>query len=265
MLSNWYPAPNVLTGILAGIWSVHSPADRDLLARVLPDGTTYLVFQRDGTVLRSSDDHGRPWLAACVSGPRTEAFDIQLSSAGRILIVQLGSAGASQALGVPMSELTDNLEDLSSVIELDHRFQHLNELICGEADDESCVRVIEEWLLPRAQFNSNVCMATKSVVDLVKNSCGKVRVEDLARQVDLSRRHLGRVVRQRVGFSPKLFARIIRFDHAVQLGRVRPVLPLSQIALAAGYADQAHMTREFADLGGIRPSDLRGEAGAMIW
>ena len=72
----------------------------DLSARVLPDGTSCLVFQRDGSVLRSCDDGGRRWGATCVSGQGTGPFDFTLDAGGRILIVQIRAAGAMPALGL---------------------------------------------------------------------------------------------------------------------------------------------------------------------
>ena len=263
MHSIWYPAPSSLADVLAGIWSVHAAREAELSARVLPDGTTCLAFQRDETVLRSCDDAWRPWAATCVSGPRTGPFDIKLSAGGRILIVQLLPAGAMRALGVPMSSLADRFEQLDAVV--GSVSQKVSNCVLGDADDLSCVRVIERWLLQRVRTLRTRCDVTDAVVQEVARQSGSVRVENLARHVDLSRRHLTRIMNERVGVSPKLFARIARFNHAVQLGRFRPRVPWARVALDVGYADQPHMAREFADLGRIRPSELRGAAAAMIW
>jgi transcriptional regulator GlxA family with amidase domain len=61
-----------------------------------------------------------------------------------------------------------------------------------------------------------------------------------------------------VGYSPKAFARIVRFRGAVARLYALPSEPLVQVALAAGYADQAHMTRDFAGFAGMSPAKLRG-------
>ena len=263
MLSNWYPAPSSLTGILNGIWSVHAAREAELSARVLPDGTTCLAFQRDGTVLRSCDDAWRPWAATCVSGPRTGPFDIKLSAAGRILIVQLLPAGAMQALGVPMSSLADRFEPLDAVV--GSVPQRVNDCVLSDNDDFACVRAIERWLLERVQTQHRKCEVTDAVTEQVARRAGRIRIDELAQHVDLSRRHLGRIMLERIGVAPKLFARITRFDHAVQMGRFRPMVPWARVALDAGYADQSHMAREFVELGRIRPSDLRGASATTIW
>jgi len=264
MLSNWHPASSSLTGIVGGIWAVQASSAANLSARVLPDGATCLVFKRDGAELCSCDDSWRPWAAASVSGPRSGPMDIKLGASGRILIVPLLPSGASKALGVPMSTMTDRFEDLDAVIgDISNR---LKDCLQGDADELTCIRAIEQWLLERVKKSERIKYeVTDRLVQEVLCRSGSIRVEDLARRLDLSRRHVGRIVRENVGFAPKLFARIVRFDNAVQLGRFSPMSSLAQVALDAGFADQAHMSREFAELGGIRPSDLRGDAAAMIW
>jgi AraC-like DNA-binding protein len=67
-----------------------------------------------------------------------------------------------------------------------------------------------------------------------------------------SRTRFAAAFRDRVGVSPKRFARIVRFDRA--LGAIaRGNAALGEIALAAGYYDQAHFTSEFREHAGLTP------------
>ncbi|MEM7230048.1 MAG: helix-turn-helix domain-containing protein [Planctomycetota bacterium] len=264
MQSTWHPAPSSLAGILAGIWSVHADQHTDLAARVLPDNSTSLVFQRVHAALVScAENRVRHWAPVAVSGPRTGAFEFTLRAGGSMMIVELHPAGAHAVLGVPMKSLTDRGEALSDVI--GPVPGALVDTVCSGTDDVTAIQAIESWLLERVRKHQRVCAATSLVVDEVIRTAGGIRVDDLAARVRVSRRHLGRLMQQQLGISPKLFARIVRFDRAVELGRFASHLTLARIAVEAGYADQAHMNREFVDLGGIRPSDLRSDAGAMIW
>ena len=79
-------------------------------------------------------------------------------------------------------------------------------------------------------------------------------VPALADAVGLGERHLRRRFAEAVGYGPKTFARVARFRAA--LGLVRSGEPLAAAALAAGYADQAHMTREMTALGGRPPGAI---------
>ncbi len=190
-------------------------------------------------------------------------MDIRLDPGGRIFIVQLKPAGASRVLGVPMSLLTDRFEALDAVTgPVESR---LADCVLGLGDERACVRAIEGWVADRTRAGAGVCAVTDYAVREIASRAGGVRIGDLAERVNLSRRQLGRILKERLGASPKLYARISRFDRAVQGGRFRPHVSWSRLALEAGYADQAHLIREFAALGRIRPTDLRRETAATIW
>lgn len=85
-----------------------------------------------------------------------------------------------------------------------------------------------------------------------------VPVQLVARRLAVSERQLLRVFRERTGLTPKQFARTARFQRALALLHRAAPLPLSEIALAAGYCDQGHFTREFGALAGITPARCSG-------
>jgi AraC-like DNA-binding protein len=83
---------------------------------------------------------------------------------------------------------------------------------------------------------------------------GAVAVTDLADEVGWSRRHLAERFRTEVGLPPKVFARVLRFEHARHQLQ-RPGAPgLATVAAENGYYDQAHLTREFNELAGCSPT-----------
>jgi len=83
---------------------------------------------------------------------------------------------------------------------------------------------------------------------------GRIPVQHLARHVGWSRRHLGERFRRELGLSPKTAGRVIRFERS-HTALTRPTRAgLAEIAAVCGYADQAHLTREWRDLAGQTPS-----------
>ena len=80
-----------------------------------------------------------------------------------------------------------------------------------------------------------------------------MRIDALADALGCSRRHLAKRFAEEVGASPKLAARLIRFEAArARLGSV----PLARLAAEHGFADQAHLSREFRALGGVSPTQF---------
>lgn len=88
-------------------------------------------------------------------------------------------------------------------------------------------------------------------------SGGRLRIEDLARTVGWTRRHLVRQFTEHIGMTPKLAGRILRMKQAVALlDRGRPG---SVAAAEAGYSDHAHFVRETRALTGRTPTAWLGQ------
>ena len=85
---------------------------------------------------------------------------------------------------------------------------------------------------------------------------GQIRIADVARDIGWSRKHLLQRFRQQIGIGPKAVSRMVRFNHAVGLARQRQADGWADIAVECGYADQAHMVREFRAFAGSTPSTL---------
>lgn len=89
---------------------------------------------------------------------------------------------------------------------------------------------------------------------LLIGSNGSIGIQDLAREVGWSRRHLAGTFKRRFGLSPKTLARVVRFEQAQRLLRLPTRPSLASVAAVCGYADQAHMTREWKRIAGTSPT-----------
>ncbi|MFD7630493.1 helix-turn-helix domain-containing protein [Streptomyces sp. NPDC059851] len=86
---------------------------------------------------------------------------------------------------------------------------------------------------------------------------GCVQVGAVAEELGWSRRYLTERFRGEVGLSPKTFARVLRFEHAHDLATTHDPLPWADVATASGYADQAHLVREWSEFTGRSPTAWR--------
>jgi transcriptional regulator GlxA family with amidase domain len=85
---------------------------------------------------------------------------------------------------------------------------------------------------------------------------GAVRVGELANQSGLSLRQYERRFVTEIGFTPKLFARIKRFEAALDMKRTVPDLSWMTVAHQLGYFDQMHLIHDFQNLAGDTPSGI---------
>ncbi|WP_336085733.1 AraC family transcriptional regulator [Nocardia sp. SSK8] len=84
---------------------------------------------------------------------------------------------------------------------------------------------------------------------------GSCEITPLAERIGWSRQHLTRKFTAEFGASPKLAARIIRFERARRMLAATPsFVSIAQIAATCGYYDQAHLDRDFAELAGCSPT-----------
>jgi AraC-like DNA-binding protein len=87
---------------------------------------------------------------------------------------------------------------------------------------------------------------------------GRAGLERLADDLHLGDRQLRRRVEERFGYGPAILRRVLRLQRLLALG-ARHRGSLADLALVAGYADQAHMTRECRRLTGLCPVRLLEE------
>ena len=90
--------------------------------------------------------------------------------------------------------------------------------------------------------------------DRILKSGGRLRVADLARQLEWSRKHLAARFHDEIGIGPKAVARMARFGAALALSREADAPGWAEIAADCGYADQAHLAREFRVFAGSTPA-----------
>ena len=88
---------------------------------------------------------------------------------------------------------------------------------------------------------------------------GSVAVGDLARDVGYSRRHLTELFGRELGISPKVAARVMRFERSRHLLELPDRPNLVAVATLSGYYDQAHLAREWREIAGCPPTTWMAE------
>ncbi|HTC59470.1 MAG TPA: helix-turn-helix domain-containing protein [Solirubrobacteraceae bacterium] len=178
--------------------------------------------------------------ALTIAGPDTRPRSVTLESGSRVVGARLRPGAAGALLGLPASELRDVSPDAAEVLGRDVVAALLEELAGGSDPHALLLRAVE---LRAAELDPLVCAA---VVALARPSA---RVAPVADELGISARQLHRRVSDAVGYGPKMLQRVLRFRRLQAL----PPAPLVELALDAGYADQAHMTAEVTQLAGVSP------------
>jgi AraC-like DNA-binding protein len=157
---------------------------------------------------------------------------------------------ARALLGVPAGELSNRTVSLDDLLGPDAR--RLAERLHGAPDPEARFAALDDALLRRLdRARSAPPPDLIRAWSLLRASDGGMRIGALADTLNCSRRHLVKRFDEEVGLPPKVAARLVRLDAARErLGSA----PLARVAAELGFADQAHLTREFVSLAGRPPT-----------
>lgn len=93
---------------------------------------------------------------------------------------------------------------------------------------------------------------------------GKCRIDSLAQHTGLSMRSFQRMFQERIGVSPKLYSRIVRFEAALKTKAAWPRLSWMTVAHQFGYHDQMHMVHDFRLLSGEAPTEILAHTEAVF-
>lgn len=197
----------------------------------------------------AGEDGSRRRAWSCVSGLHTRPAAIHHDGRQRGVSVSLTLRGARALLGVPAGELAGELVSLPDVAP---HLAHLPEMLAASPDSATVIRALVEGLArggeprPRAEIGRALARIA-----------GGGQVREVAAEQGWSRRHLQDLVRAECGLTSRDLRRVARLARsrralvvAARSGRVR----LADVAASAGYADHAHMTREWVALGGCTPT-----------
>jgi AraC-like DNA-binding protein len=177
--------------------------------------------------------------------------------------VNLTPIGARRLLGLPMVALARRVVALEDVL----GGEHLVELLHGAPDWASRFALLDAVLLRRLRDAAPVATQIQHAWARLQASDGAIEIGALATEVGWSRRHLTDRFRHEVGLAPKVVARVLRFQRVTQTLRARQGSGLADVAYACGYADQAHLNRDFRQFAGTTPTDYAARllpAGAGV-
>ncbi|WP_054308422.1 AraC family transcriptional regulator [Mesorhizobium sp. 1M-11] len=199
----------------------------------------------------SKDDRYHSFAAGLYAGP------VLIDSFGQSCCLQVNFtlAGARRFFGMSLSELTDRMVPLDDV--LGAGGHALREVLGNEPDWDRRFDTVEAFITRRLAATPAQGPQVAWAVERVLESGGKARIGTIATELAWSRKHLVERFRDATGMAPKTVARMVRFNRALALSR-RGDDNWAGIAADCGYADQAHLAREFRDFAGATPSTLSG-------
>jgi methylphosphotriester-DNA--protein-cysteine methyltransferase len=123
---------------------------------------------------------------------------------------------------------------------------------------EQCIDVLQRFLVRRLE-HARMHDVIATALQEIEREHGSLRVEDVAARCGVSPRHLHRLMRVWVGYGPKRYATVIRFQATLHEMEHAPAQPASALAVQNGFFDQAHLTLDVGRFAGATPAVLASD------
>lgn len=156
-------------------------------------------------------------------------------------------------IGMPLINLHQDFHDAEMFFGSEVRI--ISEQLKTAADYSSMITVVENYLIQKFKPFQNMSNSIDNIANHLLTDPSTFSLDWLAKQACLSTRQFHRKFLERMGISPKLFSRIIRFNHAYHYKITHPNNYWSSIAQEFNYTDYHHLEKEFKEFTGLTPNE----------
>ncbi len=223
--------------------------------RVFPTPYPIMGFQYQGRLDVIQNDAGVPLSQTGITGLQASVREFRPQQTTRSVLIKFFPYSLFSLLQSPIHEITNQhlgLDHFLKPSKLRVFEEQVNETkSVDQLNALTQAFLVDQLQKPKFEMNDVVVAATGQIL----TTHGHVRIEAIAQEFYMSRRQIERLFHFYVGMSPKDFASLARFDWS--LGHMRNYRSHSELALAAGYTDQAHLSRHFMRYAGLSPNQFR--------
>jgi AraC-like DNA-binding protein len=224
--------------------------------KLLPDASVELIvdlsegpkklYDRQDTLRYTG--YNRCW----ISGMQNRYIVIGTEKGSSMMGAHFRTGGAAPFFGFPISELTTHVVELDLIWK--REILCLREQLIEAATADSKFDLLEAYLIGKAQSRLEPDKTISAALTTLR-SWPVMPLRELATRLGLSHKQMIARFDCRVGLTPKLTSRVLRFRKSLAAAHQTPTPDWSDLAAACGYYDQAHFIHEFQQFAGMTPAE----------
>lgn len=251
-----------LSNLVKYMWYQEGYNPSSSVERVLPNGSSRIIINLGENRFRHFDsnlDKTFEYDDLILAGVHTRPVFLDSFTRRATINVVLKEGAIPALFRIPAIEFRNrvvSLYDLSTENVSDLKEQLL---ACSQAKEK--ILTVESYLCRLLDSCRYPCPAVDVAVDRIHQTHGRIDISEIVEQTGYTRRWFIKLFRDTVGTTPKQFAKVYRFQHALDLLRKEAAPNFADIALQCGYYDQSHFVHDFKDFGGISPLDYHRNQG----
>lgn len=238
------------------IWYSNEESPSAAKERVLPNGASQLIINLGNDSFRHfSDSHlqqNQEYDHTVLTGIHTRHIFMDPSTRLSTLGVVLRPGAVSSLFGIPASEFKNQVVGLEAVMKTD--ISALRQQLIDAPATEEKFKLLETFLCRELNVDFRLNPAIVFGIQQIDQQHGAKPISDIRAKTGYSRRWFSKNFKEMAGVTPKQYARICRFQHALNMIRASDNPNWASLALSCGYFDQAHFIHDFRKLAGTSPT-----------
>jgi len=221
---------------------------------IIADGCPGLIFQENPDAFLDHAGNVLPQLF--LHGLTTKHSGKTTKGSFRNIGVYFQPHAIKSIFGTDACELTNRYVDLHTLVKND-----LASRLLETTSTEKRIQMLSRFLCDRLDQNKHrENQRTAWALEKIKGQGAGTSLPEIHSALDLSERSLERIFKTDIGISPKLFARITRFQSSLNHLRSQKFDSLTDVALSNWFYDQSHYIREFKEFSGVTPKQFLRQA-----
>ena len=246
-----------LDGWIESIWLCRDDRRPRALERVLPSGAAQLIVNlaEDETRVYEESEAGlvcQRSPGAVLNGLATRYQIIDTDEQAFVAGVVFRPGGTSPFVAAPASELRDADVPMEALWGR-QRDRLLREQLLGAPDPNATLDALEATLL-EVRRDKAAHPAVRYALAEFRAHPSVARIRAVTDAIGLSPKRFIERFKADVGVTPKRYCRILRFQRVVSRAHRRGPTDWTELALACGYFDQAHLIHDFREFSGLTPT-----------
>lgn len=248
------PAPQLAPWVEC-YWVYDCPAGYDRIESLIPGGRVELIFSFGNNfqwLISPENPIGHQWSGTRFMGQRDRVFGWHPSGPAHFLGIRFKPGGLAAFTPVPVSDLLNQLVPADCI--LGATIKEWEDRLHSEPLTGQRLSLLDELLLTLLQRN-DAKPAFGPVLELIRRHPDETSIQTICDQTGMYYKKLERLFEASVGYRPKQYYRIVRFNKAIR--RMNGEASLTAIGYDCGYYDQSHFIRDFRRFAGVAPRQFQ--------
>ena len=241
------------------VWESQQKLEHEFIVESPPSGHCSIVFNYgDPYYLQNTKYNKLAVPKHFISGQSIYSYKLFLKGQIGIAGIVLKPAALASLFNLPAYELTEERVNLDNVFNLQLLQSYITKIETA-ANAKERVKTLEAFLLNQIQIKEPKPDFIDEAANLIIEKKGLLSVNDLVENSCMSRRTFERHFFQKVGLSPKYYARIRRIGYICNLIAGKQKVNWKDVFYECEFYDQAHFIKDFEEFTGRAPQQYLQE------